>query len=316
MALRAVPDHLKFLRFKKALGVPKYAALGCLEGLWHLTARMTPDGNIGKYSVEEIEAWIEWEGAPGALVASLVSTGWIDDHPEYGLIVHDWWNHCDDATHARLARATEFFANGSMPRLTRLAYKERRLIAAKYEEARKALDERTESARRADGVRLKGALPDPVPVPVPEPAAHPVPDSGATAPTTSTGGVVPPAAPEVSQALHLETGAGTPAPRVPSARESQRERAGRMAAERQRRYRERKKEEQRKIAAACGSLKGEPGALKGGRDGQVVVSAEPARVTRAEEVALKLAGFGRHRDLLAERERLAGGAREGGDGQA
>jgi hypothetical protein len=66
MALRAVPDHPKFYRLKTILHLNRGSALGYLEGTWHFCARFTPQGNIGKYSDEEIEAWLEWDGEPGA----------------------------------------------------------------------------------------------------------------------------------------------------------------------------------------------------------------------------------------------------------
>ncbi len=56
MALRAVPDHPKFADLKARLGRPKYVALGCLETIWHFTGRFTPQGNLGKYTDQAIEA--------------------------------------------------------------------------------------------------------------------------------------------------------------------------------------------------------------------------------------------------------------------
>jgi hypothetical protein len=90
MALRAVPDHPKFANLKSMLGLPKGAALGWLEALWHFTGRFTPQGNIGKYTDQAIEAWVEWDGAPGTLIAAFVKTGWInvDDHKR--LIAWQW----------------------------------------------------------------------------------------------------------------------------------------------------------------------------------------------------------------------------------
>lgn len=109
MALRAVIDHPKFARLKNILKLNKACTLGYLEGLWHFCGRYTPNGNIGKYSAEDIEAWLEWDGEEGALIAAMVKAKWIDDCPVNGLIVHDWHKHADDATRLALKRAKQEF---------------------------------------------------------------------------------------------------------------------------------------------------------------------------------------------------------------
>lgn len=109
MALRAVPDHPKFARFKVSLKLTKGAALGYLEALWHFCGRFTPQGDIGRYSDEDIEAWVEWDGAPGALIAALIAAGWLDADSEHRLLVHDWAKHADDATKIALKRSGNSF---------------------------------------------------------------------------------------------------------------------------------------------------------------------------------------------------------------
>jgi len=109
MALRAVVDHPKFFRLKTLLKLTKGECLGYLEAVWHFTGRYTPNGNIGKYSVEEIEAWVEWDGEEGALISAMITAKWIDNDPVHGLIVHDWCKHADDATRLSLKRANTAF---------------------------------------------------------------------------------------------------------------------------------------------------------------------------------------------------------------
>jgi len=105
VALRAVPDHPKFAHFKVSLKLTKGAALGYLEALWHFCGRFTPRGDIGRYSNEDIEAWVEWDGVPGSLIAALTDAGWLDVDPEHRLLVHDWAKYADDATKIALKRA-------------------------------------------------------------------------------------------------------------------------------------------------------------------------------------------------------------------
>jgi len=104
VALRAVPDHPKFSHLKALLGCPKGVALGYLECLWHFAGRFTPQGNIGKYQDKAIESWIEWEGEPGALIAALVESKWLDRDDQHRLLVHDWAHHADKATKNALTR--------------------------------------------------------------------------------------------------------------------------------------------------------------------------------------------------------------------
>lgn len=145
MAKRGVIDHPKFARLKVCLKVGRFQALGVLETLWQFTGRYTPQGNIGKYSDEEIEAWLEWDGAEGALVAALVKCGWLDRCPTHRLIVHDWHEHIDHTTKTALNRA-------NMEPIGRPIEPEKGKVRE----------------QRSNSVRTVCAPPEPVPVPVPE----------------------------------------------------------------------------------------------------------------------------------------------------
>ena len=109
VALRAVPDHPKFASLKTIIAQPKGATMGWLEAVWHFTGRFTPQGDIGKYTDQAIEAWVEWNGEPGFLIASLIETGWLDRDQEHRLLVHDWAQHADKATKNSLTRANQTF---------------------------------------------------------------------------------------------------------------------------------------------------------------------------------------------------------------
>src|SRR5205823_5688049 len=81
------------------------AAVGYLELLWHFTAKYAPQGDVGRFSDARIEAALDWSGKPGKLVGALVTAQWLDRHPKWRLLVHDWRDHADDATRKRLARS-------------------------------------------------------------------------------------------------------------------------------------------------------------------------------------------------------------------
>src|SRR5206468_557308 len=116
--------------------------------VWHFTGRFTPQGNIGKYSDAAIEAWVEWDGAPGALIEAMVQSGWLQRTKEHRVIVHDWHEHADDATRLSLKRKKLGFVT---------------LITAVSGQCR-------------DSVATTSGLPEPEPVPEPEPGAGAVPE--------------------------------------------------------------------------------------------------------------------------------------------
>lgn len=105
MAKRNLLEHPKFAHFKMLSGLPKSVALGYLECLWQFCGRYTPQGNIGKYTDGQIEAWVEWNGKPGELISLLLETGFLDADETYRLLVHDWADHVDNTTKTNLKRS-------------------------------------------------------------------------------------------------------------------------------------------------------------------------------------------------------------------
>jgi predicted outer membrane lipoprotein len=97
-------NHVKVKRLKRLLGIPLYRAVGILETLWLLCTDCCDEGNIGKFSHEEIADYLEWDGQPSELIAGLAGAGWIDADPERGLIVHDWLEHCPEFIRDRVRK--------------------------------------------------------------------------------------------------------------------------------------------------------------------------------------------------------------------
>lgn len=92
------PHHPKTTRLLLALGVPRYAAVGILESLWHFAATYADDGNLARFTDEDIAAALEWETeASGELLAALESSGWLD-----GRQIHDWEQHAPEYIQRRL----------------------------------------------------------------------------------------------------------------------------------------------------------------------------------------------------------------------
>ena len=109
-------EHPKVRRLARALGVERWGAIGVLESLWCWTGRYCPNGAIGTFDDEELADAIGWNRDAGELVRALVATGWLDEHAEYRLLIHDWADHADDATRKALERTKACFATGESPR--------------------------------------------------------------------------------------------------------------------------------------------------------------------------------------------------------
>lgn len=126
-------DHPKTLALMGALGVPKYAACGLLELLWHqFTVKYAPQGDVGRWTDAQIAAGVSWDGDPAALVPALVKAGFLDESAEHRLLVHDWPDHAEDSVHKVLARGCRRFASGAVPKLTGLSDAEKARAAAAF----------------------------------------------------------------------------------------------------------------------------------------------------------------------------------------
>src|SRR3990167_3055466 len=80
----------------RLLGLPLFQVVGVLECLWRLAEECCDEGNIGKFSDEEISDYIGWTGDTGNLIAALLASGWIDASTETRLEIHDWMDHCPE----------------------------------------------------------------------------------------------------------------------------------------------------------------------------------------------------------------------------
>jgi len=189
---RGTPIHPKMQILEEELQVERPTAVGIMELLWQFTAQFAKAGNIGKWSNAHIAQSIYWRGDPDKLIAALVKSHWIDKNDKHRLIIHDWYEHCEDAVHMALSRATELFADGKIPKMNRLQKPERDICEARFNalvSAQRAHSERTVSAqndipcavRTPESAHTQAhndertafalALPKPLPKPLPQPAA-------------------------------------------------------------------------------------------------------------------------------------------------
>lgn len=101
---RSALHHTKTDALMAELRLPRYAVVGILESLWHLTAREAPRGDIGRLENPRIARALDWRGDPDRLVSALVKTCWLDLSSCWRLVVHDWFDHCDEAVKKHLKR--------------------------------------------------------------------------------------------------------------------------------------------------------------------------------------------------------------------
>lgn len=195
------PEHPKMKKLARLLNAPIGVAVGAMESLWHWTARFCPRGDAGKYDDEEIADACAVGIAADVIVPALVNAGWIDRadlDPAVRLVVHDWPHHCNDSVHMAMARAGECFADGSVPKLTRLSGDERKAAESHYAAILESRAHAVHTPNAQDAASVSTALAKPKPKPSlsqAEPEPEPKPSqaeecaavAAAPAPTSSVG---------------------------------------------------------------------------------------------------------------------------------
>lgn len=71
----SLADHPKTYNLEKALNDTN--AIAYVIRLWSWTVRYASDGRLSDRYADVLERALRWSGAPGALLASLVETGWL-----------------------------------------------------------------------------------------------------------------------------------------------------------------------------------------------------------------------------------------------
>ncbi len=203
MALRGVLTHRKTRKLARLLGIDPCCAMGILEALWHVTASQFPTGAIGRMGDDEIADQMFSTRDPAVLIGALKEAEWLDEHPRHRLIVHDWHIHSDNTLDAQLMRRGERYANGAIPRGSKIGKTSTSgrqsefddLIERFYRSPAPGLfqqDQVIAAGERQDRIREQEAAPNvlhftpapdgaarslPVPEPEPVPVPEPAPDS-------------------------------------------------------------------------------------------------------------------------------------------
>jgi hypothetical protein len=61
--------------------------------LWMWCVEYAPDGDLSRYSAEEVEFALGWTLDPGVLFAALRTCGFIEDKDDGRMVIHDWEEH-------------------------------------------------------------------------------------------------------------------------------------------------------------------------------------------------------------------------------
>lgn len=141
-----------------------------VEALTHWAYQYAPAGDIGKFEDQDIEEGLGWEGETGGAVAALVEARFVEPHETHRLVIHDWRDHADDATHMKLARSGELIWCGTLPKLSRLSKSERDAIIAIFK-AKNGVTHNKRTACVSKTHNKRTALPSPPlpPPPIPSP---------------------------------------------------------------------------------------------------------------------------------------------------
>jgi len=111
----STPELMKFQKLMRKLKESRRGTIGLLEGLWLAVAKNCPQGDIGRFTNEEIAIMVDWEGDPDHLVNALVECRWLDACRLNRLVVHDWDEHCPTYVKGNLVKSNKAIMKPNNP---------------------------------------------------------------------------------------------------------------------------------------------------------------------------------------------------------
>jgi hypothetical protein len=106
-------DHPKMFHLAHLLDVERWAARGLVESILIITGKYAIRGDIGRMEDLAIALAVDWKGDAGRMIACLVGSRWLDEHPDHRLVVHNWHKHAPGWVKGRLKQdGLEFVGNG------------------------------------------------------------------------------------------------------------------------------------------------------------------------------------------------------------
>jgi hypothetical protein len=92
---QSIRNHPKIKKAARLCGVNEFEMIGRLHCLWWWALDYAPDGDVTKYSADDIESAVDWNGKAGVFYAALIECGFnghcgflemIDSQ----ITIHDW----------------------------------------------------------------------------------------------------------------------------------------------------------------------------------------------------------------------------------
>ena len=85
-------SHPKFKTLQRILGLPQFSVVGLLESVWMLASQFTDDGDITRFTAQEICDYAGFDGEARALISKMIESKWLDN-VDGRLCVHDFFDH-------------------------------------------------------------------------------------------------------------------------------------------------------------------------------------------------------------------------------
>lgn len=84
--------HPKSKRLKRKLNVSIHEVVGILHFFWHWAVKYAEDGDITKFSAEDIADAIQFDGDADKLITALIESGFVDELDDQR-VIHDWFDY-------------------------------------------------------------------------------------------------------------------------------------------------------------------------------------------------------------------------------
>lgn len=108
---QSLRNHPKLRKAAKLLGLSEAEIVGRLMYLWWWAVDYAPDGDLSRYTVEDVELAADWGGEPGAFVEAFCNCGYgkgagfLERDAEGRLKIHDWQDYAGKLIERRARNA-------------------------------------------------------------------------------------------------------------------------------------------------------------------------------------------------------------------
>lgn len=93
-------SHPKFKSLQRMLELPQYSVVGILESVWMLASQFTDDGDITRFTAQQICDYAGFEGDAESLIGKMIESKWLDS-VDGRLLVHDFIDHAPSFIYER-----------------------------------------------------------------------------------------------------------------------------------------------------------------------------------------------------------------------